>query len=94
MEQIVHVPEPQVVKEIVQAYFHRLSMRQCLRFGRDRRGGECDECSSGSSSDCVVAANRVAECRHHRTQVLEEIVETVQVISQKRISERIIEDCP
>ena len=65
--------------------------------------GKCMDNDSGYKSDVwarvraqrpVSAAHRGVDCRRHYTQVREEIVETVQNISQERISERIIEDCP
>ena len=86
------------------ACFHGLSVGQCFRFGRNRRLGECGEWRCGPSSDrgCACstdegsgsAAHRGADCRRHRTQVWEEFVESAQIISQKRISDRIIEYCP
>ena len=64
VEQIVDVPVPQVVEEIVQVV-QRLSMCQCLRFGRDRQCGEVDECNSAPSSNRGVPI----------PSILEEIVE-------------------
>ena len=73
-------------------------MRQCLRYGRDRRGGECDECSSGPSSDRGVPIPQIMERVRQRTteQIIDvhvrHVVEGVQVV-QIIPSERAVTDC-